>query len=81
VSFTGSTAVGKSAMHNAADTMQRVTLELGGKSAHIALDGANVEQAGVKDSPSLAYEARMGRLKRKAPMLTNDCAIRRLGPH
>jgi acyl-CoA reductase-like NAD-dependent aldehyde dehydrogenase len=49
VSFTGSTAVGKSAMHNAADTMQRVTLELGGKSAHIALDGANVEQAGVKE--------------------------------
>jgi aldehyde dehydrogenase (NAD+) len=45
VSFTGSTVVGKSVMRNAADTMKRVTLELGGKSAHIVLDDANIDQA------------------------------------
>lgn len=45
VSFTGSTAVGKSIMRNAAGTMKRLTLELGGKSAHIILDDADVEQA------------------------------------
>ncbi|CDG83390.1 aldehyde dehydrogenase family protein [Janthinobacterium agaricidamnosum] len=42
VSFTGSTAVGKRVMRNAADTMKRVTLELGGKSAHIILDDADL---------------------------------------
>ncbi|MGY2290543.1 aldehyde dehydrogenase family protein [Pseudomonas sp. SDO528_S397] len=45
VSFTGSTAVGKTIMVNAAQTMKRVTLELGGKSAHILLDDADLAQA------------------------------------
>lgn len=45
VSFTGSTAVGKSVMRNAAGTVKRVTLELGGKSAHILLDDADLEKA------------------------------------
>src|SRR5437870_2730372 len=45
VAFTGSTAVGKEIMRSAADTMKRVTLELGGKSPNIVcadsdLDGA-----------------------------------------
>nr|WP_240433568.1 aldehyde dehydrogenase family protein [Solimonas sp. K1W22B-7] len=38
VSFTGSTAVGKRIMENAAPTLKRVFLELGGKSAYIVLD-------------------------------------------
>lgn len=41
VSFTGSTAVGKQLMRTGADTMKRVFLELGGKSALIVLDDAN----------------------------------------
>lgn len=45
VSFTGSTAVGKSVMRNAAETVKRVTLELGGKSAHIFLDDADLATA------------------------------------
>ncbi len=45
VSFTGSTAVGKSIMRNAAETIKRVTLELGGKSAHIILDDADLAKA------------------------------------
>jgi aldehyde dehydrogenase (NAD+) len=45
VAFTGSTSVGKEIMRNAADSLKRVTLELGGKSPNIvfadsALDGA-----------------------------------------
>ena len=38
ISFTGSTAVGKSILRAAADTMKRVTLELGGKSPTIVLE-------------------------------------------
>ncbi len=42
VSFTGSTAVGKHIMQNAAATVKKVFLELGGKSAHIILDDADL---------------------------------------
>ncbi|MDQ0640303.1 acyl-CoA reductase-like NAD-dependent aldehyde dehydrogenase [Pedobacter sp. W3I1] len=45
VSFTGSTAVGKTIMKNGAETMKRVTLELGGKSAHIFLDDVDLNKA------------------------------------
>jgi aldehyde dehydrogenase (NAD+) len=45
VAFTGSTAVGKQVMRQAADTMKRLQLELGGKSAQIFLPDA-VAQAG-----------------------------------
>lgn len=40
VSFTGSTAVGRAILAQAAPTVKRVTLELGGKSAQIYLDGS-----------------------------------------
>ncbi|WP_428310643.1 aldehyde dehydrogenase family protein [Hydrocarboniphaga sp.] len=40
ISFTGSTGVGKKIMQNGADTLKRVFLELGGKSAFIVLDDA-----------------------------------------
>jgi acyl-CoA reductase-like NAD-dependent aldehyde dehydrogenase len=45
VSFTGSTAVGRQVMSLAADTVKRVTLELGGKSAVIVLDDADLRTA------------------------------------
>jgi aldehyde dehydrogenase (NAD+) len=41
ISFTGSTAVGKRIAARAADTLKRVFLELGGKSANIVLDDAD----------------------------------------
>jgi aldehyde dehydrogenase (NAD+) len=41
VSFTGSTAVGRSVMTAAAKTIKKVCLELGGKSANIILDDAD----------------------------------------
>ena len=45
ISFTGSVAVGQAIMRDAAATMKRVTLELGGKSPTILLDDAALEQA------------------------------------
>jgi len=45
IAFTGSTAVGKAIMKSAADTMKRVSLELGGKSPNIVFADANMENA------------------------------------
>ncbi|MEU1994188.1 aldehyde dehydrogenase family protein [Nocardia gamkensis] len=45
VAFTGSTAVGKSILRQSADTIRRVTLELGGKGANILLDDADLDIA------------------------------------
>jgi aldehyde dehydrogenase (NAD+) len=42
ISFTGSTAVGKRIAARGADTLKRVFLELGGKSANIVLDDADL---------------------------------------
>ena len=44
-SFTGSTAVGRHITRNSADTIKRVFLELGGKSAMIVLDDADLGAA------------------------------------
>ncbi len=45
VSFTGSTATGREGMASAAGTLKRVFLELGGKSAFIVLDDADLRAA------------------------------------
>jgi aldehyde dehydrogenase (NAD+) len=45
VSFTGSTAVGRAILKAGADTLKRVTLELGGKSPTVILDDADFAQA------------------------------------
>jgi acyl-CoA reductase-like NAD-dependent aldehyde dehydrogenase len=45
ISFTGSTAVGREIQRAAADSMKRLTLELGGKSANIVLDDADLDAA------------------------------------
>jgi aldehyde dehydrogenase (NAD+) len=45
VTFTGSTAVGKAILRAGAETMKRVTLELGGKSPTLILDDANLAEA------------------------------------
>jgi aldehyde dehydrogenase (NAD+) len=45
ISFTGSVGVGKTIMREGAETMKRVTLELGGKSPTILLADANLDQA------------------------------------
>jgi aldehyde dehydrogenase (NAD+) len=45
ISFTGSVAVGQGIMRDGAETMKRITLELGGKSPTILLDDADLRQA------------------------------------
>ncbi|WP_277184420.1 aldehyde dehydrogenase family protein [Caballeronia sp. BR00000012568055] len=45
ISFTGSTAVGRTVMQTAAQDMKRVTLELGGKSALIVRADADIDHA------------------------------------
>jgi acyl-CoA reductase-like NAD-dependent aldehyde dehydrogenase len=45
IGFTGSTEVGRGVMKGAADTIKRVTLELGGKSANIVFADADLEKA------------------------------------
>ncbi|UOF89286.1 aldehyde dehydrogenase family protein [Fodinisporobacter ferrooxydans] len=45
IAFTGETATGKEIMARAAQTIKRVTLELGGKSANIIFDDADIDAA------------------------------------
>ncbi|WP_224652918.1 NAD-dependent succinate-semialdehyde dehydrogenase [Pectobacterium versatile] len=47
ISFTGSTEVGKTLVRNAADTMKKVSMELGGNAPYIVFDDADI-QAAVK---------------------------------
>ena len=54
VSFTGSTRAGKRVSELAANTVKRVALELGGKSANIILDDADFETA-VRSGVSSCY--------------------------
>ena len=45
IAFTGSTEVGRLVMQGAAGTIKRVTLELGGKSANVIFEDADLERA------------------------------------
>jgi acyl-CoA reductase-like NAD-dependent aldehyde dehydrogenase len=45
IAFTGSTVVGKEIMRNAADTLKRVSLELGGKSPNIVFADSDLDAA------------------------------------
>jgi len=45
ISFTGSTQVGKLLMRNAADTMKKVSMELGGNAPYIVFDDADIDAA------------------------------------
>jgi aldehyde dehydrogenase (NAD+) len=59
ISFTGSTAVGQRIMEKGAATLKRVFLELGGKSATIVLDDADVGTA-VLAGLGVCYHAGQG---------------------
>jgi aldehyde dehydrogenase (NAD+) len=54
ISFTGSTRAGKRVSELASQTIKRVALELGGKSANVILDDADLERA-VTDGVSKCY--------------------------
>src|ERR687894_266386 len=53
VAFTGSTAVGRSIAAAAAQTIKRVTLELGGKSANIVFADADIPAAAAAAGPAV----------------------------
>src|SRR5919107_810810 len=54
IAFTGSTQVGRRIAAGAADTIKRVTLELGGKSANIVFADADLERA-AGSAPSAVF--------------------------
>ncbi len=45
ISFTGSTATGRTILKNGADTLKRVSFELGGKAANIIFEDADLDKA------------------------------------
>ncbi|WP_063011362.1 aldehyde dehydrogenase family protein [Nocardia kruczakiae] len=60
VSFTGSTAVGRQIMAAAGDSLKRVFLELGGKSAMVVLDDADFGTAAMFGAFSICSHAGQG---------------------
>jgi aldehyde dehydrogenase (NAD+) len=60
VSFTGSTATGRAIMAAAAPTLKKVFLELGGKSAAIVLDDADVSAAAAATAFAACIHAGQG---------------------
>jgi betaine-aldehyde dehydrogenase len=53
VAFTGSTEVGRELMRVASDTIKRISLELGGKSASIIYDDADLDKAVEQGIPAI----------------------------
>ena len=53
VAFTGSTEVGRGIAAGAAETIKRVTLELGGKSANVVFADADIERAAAAALPAV----------------------------
>ncbi len=60
VSFTGSTATGRKIMHACSATVKKCFLELGGKSANILLDDADIASALVLSIPYACTHAGQG---------------------
>ncbi|OBK24323.1 aldehyde dehydrogenase [Mycobacterium asiaticum] len=60
ISFTGSTATGRSVMSDSAATIKRVFLELGGKSAFVVLDDADLGAAAGVSAFSVCMHAGQG---------------------
>lgn len=60
ISFTGSTATGRAVMSSASGTLKKVFLELGGKSAFIVLDDADIKTASSVAAFSVCVHAGQG---------------------
>ncbi|WP_419927522.1 aldehyde dehydrogenase family protein [Candidatus Poriferisocius sp.] len=60
VTFTGSTATGRKIMAAASATVKKTFLELGGKSAYVVLDDADVEAAAAMNSFMICTHAGQG---------------------
>jgi len=57
ISFTGSPAVGKHIMRTAADTVKKVGLELGGKSANVVFEDADLDTAVRASASGIFFNA------------------------
>ncbi|MBM4761815.1 aldehyde dehydrogenase family protein [Bacillus sp. B15-48] len=57
IAFTGSTITGREIVRNSATNIKKVTLELGGKSAHIIFADANYEQALANAANSIFFNS------------------------
>ena len=75
IAFTGSTEVGASVMRGAAETVKRVTLELGGKSANVVFADADLERAAAAAPVRRVRQRRPGLLR----ALAHPGAARGLG--
>lgn len=80
ISFTGSSAVGQHLVRTGADTMKRVTLELGGKSPTVVLEDADFQavmplvlQAGFQQRPGLHRGHSYPRTAQPAGRVRADC--------
>ncbi|MGX1775702.1 aldehyde dehydrogenase [Nocardia brasiliensis] len=60
ISFTGSTQTGRAVVHSAAATLKKTFLELGGKSAFIVLDDADIAAASAVAAFSVCVHAGQG---------------------
>ena len=60
VTFTGSTATGRKIMASASATVKKTFLELGGKSAYVVLDDADVEAAATMNAFMICTHAGQG---------------------
>ncbi|MCY3910606.1 MAG: aldehyde dehydrogenase family protein [bacterium] len=60
VTFTGSTATGRKIMASASATVKKTFLELGGKSAYVVLDDADIEAAGTMNAFMICTHAGQG---------------------
>jgi aldehyde dehydrogenase (NAD+) len=57
IAFTGSTEVGRTVMREAADTLKKISLELGGKSPNIVLQDADLDAAARGSFAAIFYNA------------------------
>jgi len=70
VAFTGSTAVGRRIQALAGETIKRVTLELGGKSANVIFADADIEKAARSAPGSPSATSRMACWPYSAPIIS-----------
>ena len=73
IAFTGSTEVGREVMRGAAGQIKRVTLELGGKSANVIFEDADLERAAACGSVRRLRQRRPGLLR---PLADPRAALR-----
>ncbi len=79
ITFTGSTAVGKRIMAAASDTVKKVFLELGGKSAIVALDDCDIPTAAATGTRLRGLHPRGPGLRHPDPAPASPLPVRRGG--